>query len=392
MTAEKSPSATPGGASSTTPLPEALARHLGHDPVLQWLTRAGHPLTVENYVDLAWFGELPAELEPEEQELLDALAEYEASQRRRWRNTGFWANWVTQCGNEVSIDTAFKLIEIASILGGGGLVAFRLGRNSQVVREAMRQQAAEIAMLKDEIKELSKLVTEVAVQSKRLDILERRYDELRHGEGFVFPLSAQLQSLPRTATWSPSKPSHNPNRWHMRRALCVAAAALAFLLPASAEARGAGYARVKCVGLSCAIVAEPGPPLAPAIRCRGWSPDLAFFCYVYRDVPGHPCIRGEWLPATTIIMPGTYDSEDTRLNGPRRSIGHRVRPWGRGSLLGPFIAALADRRAQPTRTAASRAPSGAEQQPAMYLNLPRYTRMIALSVGAGDKWLGRAQL
>jgi hypothetical protein len=32
---------------------------------------------------MAWWGELPAELEPDEQELLDALAEYEASQRRR---------------------------------------------------------------------------------------------------------------------------------------------------------------------------------------------------------------------------------------------------------------------------------------------------------------------
>ena len=99
--------------------------------------------------------------------------------------------------DQFSLDTAFKLIEIVSILGGGGMVAFRLGKNSQVVREAMRQQAAEIAMLKDEIKELSKLVTEVAVQSKRLDILEQRYEELRHGEGFIFPLAAQMHGTPQ---------------------------------------------------------------------------------------------------------------------------------------------------------------------------------------------------
>lgn len=95
--------------------------------------------------------------------------------------------------DQVSLDTALKLAEIVSILGGGSLVAFRLGKSSQVVKEAMRQQAAEIAMLKDEIKELSKLVTEVAVQSKRLDILEQRYEELRHGEGFVLPLAAHLR-------------------------------------------------------------------------------------------------------------------------------------------------------------------------------------------------------
>ena len=99
--------------------------------------------------------------------------------------------------DQISIDTAFKLIEIVSILGGGGLVAFRLGKNSQVVREAMRQQATEIAALKDEIKELSKLVTEVAVQSKRLDILEQHYEELRHGEGFVFPPATHLRVAPQ---------------------------------------------------------------------------------------------------------------------------------------------------------------------------------------------------
>jgi hypothetical protein len=100
--------------------------------------------------------------------------------------------------DQFSIDSALKLIEIVSILGGGGMVAFRLGKNSQVVREAMRQQAAEIAALKDEIKELSKLVTEVAVQSKRLDILEQRYEELRHGEGFVFPLATHVRGAAAT--------------------------------------------------------------------------------------------------------------------------------------------------------------------------------------------------
>jgi hypothetical protein len=98
--------------------------------------------------------------------------------------------------DQVTLDTIFKVVEIISILGGGGLVAFRLGKNSQAVREAMRTQQAELSALKDEIKELSKLVTEVAVQSKRLDILEQRYDELRHGEGFVFPLAAHLRSAP----------------------------------------------------------------------------------------------------------------------------------------------------------------------------------------------------
>jgi hypothetical protein len=60
--------------------------------------------------------------------------------------------------------------------------------------------------------------------------------------------------------------------------LCVAAAALALLLPAaSAEARVHVYARTKCVGLYCRIVTEPAPrpePL-PATWRKGWAPRRA---------------------------------------------------------------------------------------------------------------------
>ena len=46
----------------------------------------------------------------------------------------------------------------------------------------------------------------------------------------------------------------------MRRMLCVAAAALVLLLPAAgAPARSHVYARVKCVGLYCAIIPAPAP-------------------------------------------------------------------------------------------------------------------------------------
>ncbi len=48
--------------------------------------------------------------------------------------------------------------------------------------------SSRLKALKEEIAELRKLVTEVAVQSKRLDILEERYEELRHGEGYVVAL------------------------------------------------------------------------------------------------------------------------------------------------------------------------------------------------------------
>jgi TolA-binding protein len=101
--------------------------------------------------------------------------------------------------SEISLDIALKVAEIVSVLGGGTVVAFRLGRTTQRVEAAMTQQGYEINSLRDEIKTLSKLITEVALQGqrldmqdKRLDTLDRRYEELRHGEGFAFPPDGKL--------------------------------------------------------------------------------------------------------------------------------------------------------------------------------------------------------
>lgn len=91
-----------------------------------------------------------------------------------------------------ALDTALKVIEVVSILGGGGLVLIRLGKTTGRVEAAMKLQAEEIADLKGEVKVVNKLLTDVAVQKQRLDTmdmridtLDRRYDELRHGDGFV---------------------------------------------------------------------------------------------------------------------------------------------------------------------------------------------------------------
>ena len=82
MTEEKSASTTPAVASSTAPLPPVLASHLPHHPVLRWLVNNGRPLTVETYCNLNWYKGMPEKFEPEEQELLEALREYEFAQRR----------------------------------------------------------------------------------------------------------------------------------------------------------------------------------------------------------------------------------------------------------------------------------------------------------------------
>jgi len=100
---------------------------------------------------------------------------------------------------QVSFDTLLKLAEVLSILGGGGLVAFRLGRTTTRVEAAMLLHGREISELKTEMKQVSNLLTQVALQGqrldtqdKRLDTLDRRYEELRHGEGFVVPAPGRM--------------------------------------------------------------------------------------------------------------------------------------------------------------------------------------------------------
>jgi len=70
MTANKSASMKQGELYSSAQA--VLSSHLGHDPVLKHLIQKGHQLTADNYIELNW-GDLPDEIDPEDQELLDAL-------------------------------------------------------------------------------------------------------------------------------------------------------------------------------------------------------------------------------------------------------------------------------------------------------------------------------
>jgi len=97
------------------------------------------------------------------------------------------------------LDTAIKLAQLTTLVVGGGTIIFRMSRMATTFELIGKQQAKEISEVKSEVRELSKTVTELAVQKTRLDnqaerlnLLDKRYEELRHGEGFVFPLDAHL--------------------------------------------------------------------------------------------------------------------------------------------------------------------------------------------------------
>jgi len=96
---------------------------------------------------------------------------------------------------------AVGIAQIVSILGGGGLVAYRLGRTTQrmessidLQKQLSLQNGEEIRELKSEVKALNALMTEVALQKVAIERLEQWYDELRRGEGFVYPLTRHLKS------------------------------------------------------------------------------------------------------------------------------------------------------------------------------------------------------
>lgn len=89
-------------------------------------------------------------------------------------------------------DILFKLIEIVSIIGGGITVLLKVGRMAGSFETVAKQQATEILAIQGELKGLTSLVTQVAVQKSEIanvrEDLSRVigwYDELRHGVGLV---------------------------------------------------------------------------------------------------------------------------------------------------------------------------------------------------------------
>ncbi len=90
--------------------------------------------------------------------------------------------------------------QVASILGGGGAVAYRLGRSTARVEAAISLQeknaentTAAITEIRTEVVALRALMTDVALQKQEIAQLRQWYDELRRGEGFVYPLGARLK-------------------------------------------------------------------------------------------------------------------------------------------------------------------------------------------------------
>lgn len=109
-----------------------------------------------------------------------------------------------------SLDTALKALEIITVGGAAAAVFYKLGATTEKFENIGKLQAAEISALKINAEKVAQgqerigdLITKVALQQQRLDnqserqtaheartdqrfgLLERRFDELRHGEGYI---------------------------------------------------------------------------------------------------------------------------------------------------------------------------------------------------------------
>src|SRR5215467_10436832 len=88
----------------------------------------------------------------------------------------------------IPLETALKIAELLAIVGGGGLVLMRMTRMAARFEFIGEQQSKEISELKLQAVKNERL----DAQAKRINLLDQRYEELRHGEGFVYPLGTHL--------------------------------------------------------------------------------------------------------------------------------------------------------------------------------------------------------
>lgn len=88
----------------------------------------------------------------------------------------------------VTLESILHAFEILSIIGGGIYVSYKVGSATTEIQSAIESQGTMIAELKTETKKIGEVLVTLAITSTRLDNLEADIRELKHGEGFIFPL------------------------------------------------------------------------------------------------------------------------------------------------------------------------------------------------------------
>lgn len=79
------------------------------------------------------------------------------------------------------ITTGLAIFQVIAIVSGGLWAMFKAGRYTQRIDMTLHE-------LKDETRKIGGVLSTLAEQHTRMNQMEKRIDELRHGEGFVLPL------------------------------------------------------------------------------------------------------------------------------------------------------------------------------------------------------------
>jgi hypothetical protein len=74
-----------------------------------------------------------------------------------------------------------QILEIASVVGGLFWTVFRLGSTIQGVQSDTREMKSDISDLKTGMNKLDNVVTDMAVQGKRMDLIDIRMDDIVKG-------------------------------------------------------------------------------------------------------------------------------------------------------------------------------------------------------------------
>lgn len=84
--------------------------------------------------------------------------------------------WTVSVGN---------LIEIAAIVGGALTMFFAMRSDIRVLGHDVKRIELRQDTLGQAFTQLGNILTKVAVQDTRIGMIEKSFDELRHGQGFV---------------------------------------------------------------------------------------------------------------------------------------------------------------------------------------------------------------
>jgi len=97
--------------------------------------------------------------------------------------------------NAADADLIIRAIEVLALIGGGGIFIFKMGRAVSRFETVAERQSDDISDMKNDMKNLTKVMMEQAVHEQRMTnlserqtLVEKQVDDLRRGEGYILPL------------------------------------------------------------------------------------------------------------------------------------------------------------------------------------------------------------